>query len=163
MQSSFIYSALVPGHINIDVTEFDLKDGSCGCKLDNVRKKEFPMNFTLDHFYNETEKAKFLTRRKNDLNQFYQRNYFDQLGENGQIVTKPTKNIQFVSSGLIMAPDQLINLGLKIIDVNENELGEFEDFFPTRTRIEISYFSINQSKISIWDICRMGKYFPLRK
>ena len=125
-----IFSALVPGHINIDMTEFDLKDGSCGCKLDNVRKKEFPMNFTLDHFYNETEQEKFLSRRKNDLNQFYQRNYFDQLGESGQIVTKPTKNIQFVSSGLILAPDQLINLGLKIIDDNENVLGKFEFVLP---------------------------------
>ena len=125
---------MVPGYINIDMTEFDLKEGSCGCSLNNIRKKEFPMNFTLDHFYNETEKAKFLSRRQKDLNQFYQRNYFDQLGESGQIVTKPTKNIQFVSSGLIMGPDQLINLGLKIIDDNENALGGFE-FVLTSTYI----------------------------
>ena len=110
------------------MSQFDLTEGSCGCKMDKVRKGEFPMNFTLDHYYNETEKSKFLSRRNDDLQKFYQRNFFDQLGKNGQIITKPTNHIQFVSSGLIMEPDKELFLGLKITDFDQNALGRFEVF-----------------------------------
>lgn len=116
--------ALIPGNIELDMfQDFDLNKGSCGCKIENVGKGQFPLNFTLDHYYNETEKSKFLSRRKNDLNQFYQRNYFDQLGKSAQIITKPVQHIQFISYGLKMSHDDLLNLGLKIINLDENKLG----------------------------------------
>ena len=115
---------MIPGNIELDLfQDFDMTEGSCGCKIENVRKGEFPLNFTLDHYYNETEKSKFLSRRKNDFNQFYQRNYFEQLGRTGQITTKPLQHIQFISYGLKMAPDDILNLGLRITNLDENKLG----------------------------------------
>ena len=57
-----IISALIPGKLDINLLQdFDLNEGSCGCKIENVRKGEFQMNFTLDHYYNETEKSNFLS------------------------------------------------------------------------------------------------------
>ena len=119
-----IISAFIPGKLEINfLQDFDLNEGSCGCKIENVRKGEFQMNFTLDHYYNETEKSIFLSRRKTDLEKFYQRNYFNQLGRSGQIITKPMQYIQFISHGLKMAPDDLLNLGLKIINLDDDTQG----------------------------------------
>lgn len=155
------FSAMVPGNIEIDMLkDFDLNKGSCGCKIENVRKGEFPLNFTLDHYYNETEKSQFLSRRKKDLKQFYQRNYFDQLGKNGQIITKPMQHIQFTSHGLKMAPDEHLNLGLKIINFNENNLGLFNRIIYNAVFEYV--FSGYQAKIFIWDIFILVNYYHSR-
>ena len=70
-----------------------------------------------------SKSATLLYSNKNDLNQFYQRNYFDQLGKSAQIITKPVQHIQFISYGLKMSHDDLLNLGLRIINLDENKLG----------------------------------------
>ena len=70
--------------------------------------------------YNTTEKSNFLDRRKKDLEEFYQQNYFSE--RNNEIVTKPVRHIEFISSGLKTQPFESIALGVKLVNINPSEL-----------------------------------------
>ena len=70
--------------------------------------------------YNTTEKSNFLDRRKKDLEEYYQQNYFSE--RKNQIVTRPIRHIEFISSGLKTEPFESISLGLKLVNINPSEL-----------------------------------------
>ena len=70
--------------------------------------------------YNTTEKSNFLDRRKKDLEEHYQQNYFSE--RKNQIVTRPIRHIEFISSGLKTEPFESISLGLKLVNINPSEL-----------------------------------------
>ena len=74
------------------------------------------MTFTLDYMYNTTEKAKYLERRKKDLEEYYQQNYFSE--RKNQIVTRPIRHIEFISSGLKTQPFESVSLGIKIVNID---------------------------------------------
>ena len=80
-----IYSALPIGaQMKIDFeSDFDFGNDPCHCQ--SKKRGQFPLDFTLDYFYENDEKELFLERRKMDLENFYKRNYFQQMGSKGKI------------------------------------------------------------------------------
>ena len=66
--------------------DFDLGNDSCHCPTKKTQRGQFPLDFTLDYFYENDEKELFLKRRKKDLENFYKRNYFQQIGSKGKIL-----------------------------------------------------------------------------
>ena len=87
MFPTYIYSALPIGaNMKIDFeSDFDFGNYSCHCTSKKTQRGQFPLDFTLDYFYENDEKELFLERRKNDLENFYKRNYFQQIGSKGKI------------------------------------------------------------------------------
>ena len=81
------YLALPIGaNMKIDFeSDFDFGNDSCHCQSKKTQRGKFPLDFTLDYFYNDDEKELFLERRKLDLENFYKRNYFQQIGSKGKI------------------------------------------------------------------------------
>ena len=67
-------------------SDFDLGNDSCHCPTKKTQRGQFPLDFTLDYFYENDEKELFLDRRKKDLENFYKRNYFQQIGSKGKIL-----------------------------------------------------------------------------
>ena len=93
-----IYSALPIGaQMKIDFeSDFDFGNDSCHCQT--KKRGQFPLDFTLDYFYEKDEKELFLERRKTDLENYYKRNYFQQIGSKGKIskLSGPYKTVKIL-------------------------------------------------------------------
>ena len=70
--------------------------------------------------YNTTEKAKYLERRKKDLEEYYQQNYF--CVRKNLIVTRPIRHIEFISAGLKTQPFESVSLGIKLVNIDTSNL-----------------------------------------